>query len=1100
MRLNHGTGRRFMLSVLLLVSFTLSYGQNITLNLRNTTVSRAVTEIQKMYGYSVVVKSDGLDMERVVSVSLSGEDVKGALTKIFAGQPVDVEVNGRNVSIMKQASPSPQKDSAVDIKGIIKDEAGEPLIGASVLIKGKQGEGTITDFDGAYNLRVLPSDVLVISFIGYKTIEMTVADKTVINASLVPDTEFLEATVVVGYGTQKKVNLSGAVSAVNLEETGELRAVTNLSSSLQGVAAGMLAQQSSGEPGADEASVTIRGLGTLNSSSPLVVIDGVVGQMSDVNPNDVATMSVLKDAASSAIYGSRAANGVILITTKAGKEGQSKVTYNGKAGWSQVAMPIDVVSDYVVYMNTINQASANAGSVMPFGKAIIREWTENQGKNEIYCNTDWFDQIFKPSFQTDHNLQFSGGNKSMNYMVSLGYMQNDGTMKGTGYQRYSLRSNVSADVTKWLRLNANISGYYGRKNALDVSNIMSGLGNSSPGTLPISSDGLHGGEWAPGGNNQAGNIYATISGYDRLQSNYKLTGKLGADITILPSLVWHNSLAANANFYNLKQMNYPDNYLWDLKNRVQLTNIGTTSNQLTEQNDLDYTLVVDSYLTWDVLPKIEEHNLSLTAGYNQEYRRYHWASAMAQDVLSSSTPTFDAAATPSSMKGNSTDNAVRSFFGRINYDYKSRYIFEANLRADGSSRFAPGHRWGFFPSFSAAWRISEEQWFNVSKIDNLKLRASWGKLGNNAVGDYATQLLYERRNYVFGGTAVPGAGISAIVNDDLTWETTTMTDIGIDLSAFKGQLNWTFDVYNKITDDILIRASVPGVFGYLDAPYMNAGIVRNRGLETEVSWKGGIGKDFTYGISANYSFVRNKVLKYQGNVATYSGQRILLEGYGIYDYYVREVECIATQEKIDRMLADGYIFYPSTPQPGDFIYKDQQKKGEVGYKIIDDNDRVIKGHSYPRHFFGLTLSAAWKGIDFSMMFSGVAGISQYLNSTWYTNVLKNGSVINRKFLNAWSPTNQDSKIPAITTNDGGRNTVANDFWLQDASYLKLRNVSVGYTFPTKWMDPFVSRARIYFTGENLHTFTRFEGLDPETGSSSNYPNVARFIFGLSVTF
>ena len=1100
MRLNHGTGRRFMLSVLLLVSFTLSYGQSITLNLRNTTVSRAVTEIQKIYGYSVVVKPDGLDMERAVSVSLSGEDVKAALTKIFAGQSVDVEVNGRNVSIMKQASPSPQKDIATDIKGIIKDETGEPLIGASVLIKGKQGEGTITDFDGAYGLRALPSDVLVISFIGYKTIEIPVSDKTVINASLVPDTEFLEATVVVGYGTQKKVNLSGAVSAVNLEETGEMRAVTNLSSSLQGVAAGMLAQQSSGEPGADEASVTIRGLGTLNSSSPLVVIDGVVGQMSDVNPNDVATMSVLKDAASSAIYGSRAANGVILITTKAGKEGQSKVTYNGKAGWSQVAMPIDVVSDYVVYMNTINQASANAGSVMPFGKAIIREWTENQGKNEIYCNTDWFDQIFKPSFQTDHNLQFSGGNKSMNYMVSLGYMQNDGTMKGTGYQRYSLRSNVSADVTKWLRLNANISGYYGRKNALDVSNIMSGLGNSSPGTLPISSDGLHGGEWAPGGNNQAGNIYATISGYDRVQSNYKLTGKLGADITILPSLVWHNSLAANANFYNLKQMNYPDNYLWDLKNRVQLTNIGTTSNQLTEQNDLDYTLVVDSYLTWDVLPKIEEHNLSLTAGYNQEYRRYHWASAMAQDVLSSSTPTFDAAATPSSMKGNSTDNAVRSFFGRINYDYKSRYIFEANLRADGSSRFAPGHRWGFFPSFSAAWRISEEQWFNVSKIDNLKLRASWGKLGNNAVGDYATQLLYERRNYVFGGTAVPGAGISAIVNEDLTWETTTMTDIGIDLSAFKGQLNWTFDVYNKITDDILIRASVPGVFGYLDAPYMNAGIVRNRGLETEISWKGGVGKDFTYGISANYSFVRNKVLKYQGNVATYSGQRILLEGYGIYDYYVREVECIATQEKIDRMLADGYIFYPSTPQPGDFIYKDQQKKGEVGYKIIDDNDRVIKGHSYPSHFFGLTLSAAWKGIDFSMMFSGVAGISQYLNSTWYTNVLKNGSVINRKFLNAWSPTNQDSKIPAITTNDGGRNTVANDFWLQDASYLKLRNVSVGYTIPTKWMDPFVSRARIYFTGENLHTFTRFEGLDPETGSSSNYPNVARFIFGMSVTF
>ena len=1099
MKLYHRSVRQLVLSLLLLVSF-ISSAQDITLNLRNTTVSRAVTEVQKMYGYSVVVKPDGLDMERAVNVSLAGEDVKSALTKIFSGQPVDIDVNGKNVSVKKAEVQSIPQNTIAEITGIIKDEFGEPLIGASVLIKDKPGEGTITDLDGAYALKASPGDVFVISYIGYKSVEVAVADNKTINASLLPDTEFLEATVVVGYGVQKKVNLSGSVSAVNLEETGELRAVTNLSSSLQGVASGMLAQQSSGEPGADEASVTIRGMGTLNNSSPLVVIDGIIGSMSDVNPNDVASMSVLKDAASSAIYGSRAANGVILITTKSGKEGQSKITYNGKAGWSQVAMPIDVVSDYVQYMNTINQASANAGSVMPFGKAIIREWQENQGKNEIYCNTDWFDEIFKPSFQTDHNLQFSGGNKSINYMVSLGYLQNNGTMKGTGYQRYSIRSNITADVTKWLRLNANISGYYGKKDALDVGNIMTGLGNSSPGTLPISKDGLHGGEWAPGGNNQAGNIYASIAGYDRTQSTYKITGKLGADITIIPSLVWHNSFALSGHYYNLSQMNYPDNYLWDLKNMAPLTNIGTTSNQLTEQNDLDYTLMLDSYLTWNALENVNDHTLSVTAGYNQEYRRYHWSSSLAMDVLSSSTPTFDAAATPSKMTGNSTDSAVRSFFGRINYDYKSRYIFEANVRADGSSRFAKGHRWGFFPSFSAAWRISEEPWFKVSKIDNLKLRASWGKLGNNAVSDYATQLLYERRNYVFGGTARPGAGISAIVNDDLTWETTTMTDIGLDISAFNGQLTGTFDFYNKITDDILIRASIPGVFGYLEAPFTNAGIVRNRGFEAEISWKDDIGKDFTYGISANYSFVKNKVLKYQGDVATYSGQRILLEGYSIYDYYVREVECIATQDKIDRMLADGYIFYPSTPQPGDFIYKDQQSKGEVGYKIIDDNDRVIKGHSYPSHFFGLTLSAGWKGIDFSMMFSGVAGISQYLNSTWYTNVLKNGSVINKKFLDAWSPTNQDSRIPALTTNDGGRNTVANDFWLQDASYLKLRNVSVGYTLPSKWMEPFISRARIYFTGENLHTFTKFEGLDPETGSSSNYPNVARYIFGLSITF
>ena len=1012
-------------------------------------------------------------------------------------------MEGKNVSISlrpQRSAGSTVPERKFIVSGTVSDEAGLPLMGAGVAVKGKPGSGAVTDLDGRYTLEVDPSGTLEFSFLGYKTTEIPIQKRQSINVALHPDNEFLEATVVVGYGTQKKVNLSGSVSSVNLEETSEHRAVSSLSSGLQGVSSGLLAQQSSGEPGSDGASVTVRGLGTLNSSSPLVVIDGVIGDMADVNPADVASMSVLKDAASSAIYGSRAANGVILITTKSGKEGKSKVQYNAKAGVQQVAMPIEVVSDYVSYMRTINQASANSGSVQPFGEDIIREWSENTGKDEIYCNTDWFNTVFNPSFFQEHNLQMSGGSKTANYLVSLGYMQNDGTMAGTGYKRYSFRSNVGADVTNWLRLTANINAYYGRKDALEISTVMSSVGNSSPGTLPISSDGRFGGEWAPGGNVQAGNIFAANSSYNILQSNYKLSGKLGMDVTFAPNLVWHNNAAATGNFYVLSQMNYPDVEIWDLKNNAVLLRTGTTSNQLTEQNSLDYTLMLDSYLNWDMLPGSESHNLALTAGYNQEYRRYHWTYAQALDVLSASTPTMDAASTPSAMKGNSTDSAVMSFFGRLNYDFKGRYILEANARADGSSRFAPGHRWGFFPSFSGAWRISEEPWFKSGKINNLKLRASWGKLGNNAVDDYATQLLYERRSYVFNGKAIPGAGVSSIVNSNLTWETTTMTDVGLDLSALQGRLEMSVDLFHKLTDDILIRASIPGVFGHLTAPYENAGIVRNIGAEGDITWKGSIGRDFTYGISANYTFVRNKVLKYHGDVPTYSGQRILLEGFGIYDFYVRKVECIATQEKIDRMTADGYVFYPSTPQPGDFIYKDQQKPGEIGYKIIDDNDRVIKGHNYPSHFFGLTLNAGWKGIDFSVLFSGVAGISKYLNGTWYTNVLKNGSVINKKFLDAWSYDNQDSNIPAITTNDGGRNTVSNDFWLQDASYVKLRNLSLGYTFPQKWFSPLVSRARIYFTGENLLTFTRFEGLDPETGSASNYPNVSRYIFGVSITF
>ena len=384
-------------------------------------------------------------------------------------------------------------------------------------------------------------------------------------------------------------------------------------------------------------------------------------------------------------------------------------------------------------------------------------------------------------------------------------------------------------------------------------------------------------------------------------------------------------------------------------------------------------------------------------------------------------------------------------------------------------------------------------------LNNLKIRASWGRLGNNSVSDYATQLIYTRKSNVFGDTAVSGAGIAAMVNDRLKWESTTMTDIGIDLSLFRSRLSMTTDVYDKLTEDILVRTNIPGVLGGMAAPYRNAGIVRNRGLEIELGWKDHIG-DISYGISGNYSFVRNKVLKYQGDVASYSGQKILLEGYGIWNWYVREVDCIATQEKIDRMLADGYVFYPSTPHPGDFIYKDQQKPGEKGYKVIDDGDRVIKGSPYPEHFFGFSLSFGWKGIDASLLFSGVAGVSQYLNGTWYNNVLKNGSAINKKFLKAWSVDNQDSHIPAITSDDGGRNTVANDFWLQDASYLKLRNATLGYTFPKKWFRDVISRMRIYFTGENLLTFTKFEGLDPETAETQNYPTMKRYMFGLSITF
>lgn len=420
-----------------------------------------------------------------------------------------------------------------------------------------------------------------------------------------------------------------------------------------------------------------------------------------------------------------------------------------------------MVDNYVVYMNTINRATLNAGNVAPFGQEIIDEWAANSASNPtVYPNTDWFGATFRNAFIQEHNVQAAGGSQSVNYLVSLGYMQNDGTMRKTGYDRYSFRANVSADVTKWLRLNAVVNGNHGIQKGVDVSTTMSSLGNASPGTLPQAPDGRFGGEWAPGGNVQANNIFAGLASYDKKTRTTKLNGKLGFDITFAKNLKWYNNFAVTGTLLSTSQMNYPNIEIWDFKNDAVLITTGTTQTQLSETYAKSYGLIVDSYLQYDVLPHIEDHSLSLTAGYNQEYNYYHDSYIQALDVLSADTDVLNAATTPSKITGTSTDSAVRSFFGRVNYDYRGRYIFEANFRADGSSRFAKGNRWGYFPSFSAAWRISEESFLKDAAggwLDNLKVRASWGQLGNNSVGDYATQLIYTRRSNVFGDTAVSGA-------------------------------------------------------------------------------------------------------------------------------------------------------------------------------------------------------------------------------------------------------------------------------------------------------------------------------------------------------
>lgn len=1076
---------------------SLSSFAQITINVNKQTIKQAIKQIEKNSEYSFFYEYDLPELDKVVSVRVKNEKIESVLNKIFQGTKIKYVVRAdKQVTLSLQNNEAKQKIGKT-ASGVVVDDTGMPVIGATVAVSGT-GKGTITDINGQFSIEAPEGAFLDITYVGYVPAKVRIENGKSLRIVIAEDTQKLDEVVVVAYGSQKKVNLTGSVASVNLDAVGEKRALTNISQALSGAMSGLLVTQSSGEPGSDGGSLMIRGQGTLNNSSPLIIVDGVIGAMSDVNPNDVASVSVLKDAASSSIYGSRAANGVVLITTKQGSKDKLRVSYNGYIGSQTPTFNLDIVDNYADYMDIINKASENADKVLPYDPALITEWRENSAIDPIlYPNTDWFSTMFSSAMIQNHNLQASGGTDKMNYLLSIGYLQNEGSLPGSTYRKISFRSQVNAQMTRWMKIGASINGYRSIKDNKDIGSMLGYISNTSPGVLPRHPDGRLGGNWVPG--DPSGNPMANI---DENSNNRtfvtRILGKLDAELTLMKGLTWNSSVAVTLDdgFTRTQQKKTE---LWDFKNDI-IVKTPSDRTKLENEDTRYYRVILDSYLKYHL--DIQKHIFDFTVGYNQEYEQSTNTKSVSMDLLSNDTPVMNATANPTSIGGTFSDRALRSYFGRVGYNFMNRYLVEANLRYDGSSKFSKDGRWGLFPSFSAGWRISEESFFKkrISFFDNLKIRASWGKLGNNRTDDYGTQSLYKSKNTVFGDIIAQGAAPSALANRSLKWETTTMTNIGLDMDIFNNRLNFVADFFYKKTDDILIKLPVPLVLGGLAAPNQNAGIVSNRGVELSFNWRDKIGQDFSYGVSGNYTFVRNKVDKYRGDVATYPTNKILKEGLKINQWYVREVECIATQEKIDEMLAAGYVFRPSTPRPGDFIYKDQQHEGEEGYKIINDDDRVVKGNSVPEHFFGFSLNAEYKGIDFSVLFQGVAGIDSYYQSNWYTNVLKNGSVINKKFLNGWSKDNPNSTIPALTIDDGGRNTAANDFWLQNASFLRMKNIQLGYTLPASWTKNFqMQRVRFYVSAENLLTITGYEGMDPEI-PGTGYPVMKKIVGGISISF
>ena len=762
---------------------------------------------------------------------------------------------------------------------MVTDKNGEPIPGVNIIEKVNPTNGTITDVDGNYTLSVSGNSVLVASYIGYNRIEIQVKDRSVVDITLSEDTQALEEVVVVGYSTQKKVNLTGSVSTVNFEEMSS-RPVTDASQALSSASPGLQIMQSSGQPNAESFSYNIRGVGTLNSSSPLILVDGMEQSISMVNPSDIANVSILKDAASCAIYGNRGANGVILITTKNGTEGKISVTYDGTVSYNEPFKIVHTISDYVQYMKLMNESSNNLGNSDIFSRSSIDLWEAAKADpNGIsasgypnyvaYPNTDWWDEIYTKQWMQKHTISLNGKEKKTGYSMSFSYIDNPGIMKNTGYNRYMGRVNLYSDITDWLRVGTRTSG-----NVTDQEVSVTSYNGSShinsmntekmvPCIYPYY-DGKYGAPEGPEEDPQSHNGLwdNVLNGFDKYSQLYT---------------EWY----AQVKFLKYFTYNF-DFYYQDLRRerKVSDASIGKFSfskGAYSTGADDPSTLYTRMYYTRTNRTKLNHllnynqsfgiHDVSAMVGYEEETYDYRETNVSKLGLTDAAVNDLDAATTPYSTAGYGTEYAARSVFGRANYAYKSRYLLEFNLRYDGSSRFSPDYRWGAFPSFSAGWRMNEELWLKpVQWLTNLKLRASWGKLGNNAIGNYDWQSVYSAANYSTGQALTSGIAITSIANAALTWEETAVTNVGLDFGFFDNKLHGNIDVYNKLTTGILYTPDMYMVMGNATAPKANIAEVTNRGVELELGWRDNIGRDFSYSIKGQFSFNKNFVSKYKGKL------------------------------------------------------------------------------------------------------------------------------------------------------------------------------------------------------------------------------------------
>lgn len=1067
----------------------------------------------------------------------SAKNYSSSMVRFLAGASLAFFASGMVVAANESSSPHADAIESIlqqkTINGKVLDATGEPIIGANVLVKGTTN-GTITDIDGNFTLNVPTECVLQISYIGFNTQEIKVTSTTNdITVNLKEDSKTLEEVVVVGYGTQKKVNLSGSLSTINVSELTESRPITNVSHALAGLAAGVNVQMSSNQPGNDNASIKVRGQGTLNDSSPLVIIDGAEAGINTVNPQDIESMTVLKDAASSAIYGSRAANGVILITTKQGKSGKVKLDYNGYVSFTSPTIPssMDPVSNYADYMEYINEGYRYSNMNEKFSSGVIQEWRDNEGKDPLrYPNSNFMDDTFKNSVSHNHVISMSGGSEKVKFYSSFGYENNPGVMDNTGFEKYSGRLNVTADVRSWLTLGAYINGYvsnmdpaakYTDKDTA-VDDVFTYASATTPGMVFRAPDGRYGAMNNPEDDAQSA-VNNPLVRLNRIAGNIAKHNMRTRFVgTIKPFEGFSITGSYSYEFVDEERKRKPVILeQWNFRDDV------ITRTTEGKSSIMNYDGKTQRYFN-DVVARYENRfvndqlGLNAMIGASQEKYYSHNFQASKYDLIDYSLWVINGATGDASASGSSSEWAMRSFFGRVNLDWNNKYLLELNLRADQSSRFLSNKRTGYFPSGSFAWRIDQEEFMKDAMdkgLSNLKLRVSYGSLGNNSVGNYDALATYAIKdsNYALNNLLVQGLIQTRLANPNLTWESTYMTNVGLDFGFFNNRFTGTVDYFHKRTKDILINLPAPLVHGSADIPKQNSAIVTNQGVEFTLGWQDKVG-DFSYGINGNFTYVKNIVNKFKGKGKggmSISGANVIWEGHSINSQYLLRVDRIIqtdedlalVQQIIDNAkqihgndITDNEIFSSGKPEKGDFLYKDTNGDGLIN---LDDREIVSDGPN-PKFQFGLNMNASYKGFDFSILFQGQAGAKTY----WQHDLANTASVrygyqMNKEVVEGrwYEGRTTPAKYPRLLEYSNTKNKQMSDFYLQDLSFLKIRNIQLGYTLPKSIVEKTsLERIRVYGSMENFFTFTSFRGFDPELGGTLGYPAMKNVVVGINVSF